>query len=176
MDARIAKMELASMQTEALRLDRTDIFTFLINKGLSKEIVTRLLQLWDLGMDIGKKGIAIGKIILKVIIDFVAQHPTMAVGMTIGALLSMFTSSLVDVLPESIADFLNSIILFIFVSIGAIAGHLKDKYEIEGISPNPASEIGAVINTLGDGLNIIKEFLALIIDIIRSAYNAATES
>ena len=58
--------------------------------GLPFEFSTRLEDLWDTTIEIGKDTINVGKIIIYHIIEFVKKNPNMAIGICIGAILSFY--------------------------------------------------------------------------------------
>ena len=167
MDKNLATIELMAMHTKACKLDDTDIFTFLLNKGLPKEIVIRLQKLWKATMKVGAKVIQIGRVIIMKLIEFIRENPTMVIGLVIGAFLGTYVEmSHVALLPDALIDLLNAISFYALTFIGMISGNMKDNSEKSGTPNDSKNMIQGVLALVGDLVGIIKDFLKATIEII----------
>jgi hypothetical protein len=80
----------AMLELTLLNAESSDsTFDKFILSGLARnippEILTRMKDLWDKTEQVGEEVIAIGKIIVLKIIDFLKQHPKLAASLAIGA-------------------------------------------------------------------------------------------
>lgn len=76
--------ELTLMNAEASSATFDDIAVEALNRGIPPELVTRLKELWDKAKVIAGEVVAIGKIIVRQIIEFLRQNPKLSVGMALG--------------------------------------------------------------------------------------------
>lgn len=111
------------MQAEQEYNDTTkrDVFSWMINKGVAIEIVTRLHELWDFSLKMGDKLYHIGKIIVIKLVEFVKRNPNMSTGIAIGLGLSWLISQ-VPVLGWLLGPLVTLILTVHFM----YKGHLKD--------------------------------------------------
>ena len=117
-----AKLKLFIMNSKAQSYDKTDAFVFFTNKGLPFEFSTRLEDLWDTTIEIGKDTINVGKIIIYHIIEFVKKNPNMAIG-----------------------KLLMPLALTLGIIIGGVTGHKLDRKQAnEAEQSFPADLISAV--------------------------------
>jgi hypothetical protein len=65
-----------------------------INRGIPPEILTRLKELWDITKIVAGEIIAIGKIIVKSIIDFIKINPELTIGTGLGASVSVLIAGI----------------------------------------------------------------------------------
>jgi hypothetical protein len=65
-----------------------------IKRGFPPEILTRLKELWEFSKKIAGEVIAIGKIIVKTIFDFIKANPELTIGAAIGAAVSLLIMSI----------------------------------------------------------------------------------
>jgi|JI10StandDraft_1071094.scaffolds.fasta_scaffold90557_5 hypothetical protein len=153
MDENEAKLKLFIMNSKVQSYDKTDAFVFFTNKGLPLEFSTRLQDVWDATIVIGKDTINIGIIIINHIIEFIQKNPNMAIGLCIGAILSV----LVGMIPF-LGKLLMPLALTLGIIIGGVTGHKLDRKEAnEPEQSYPENLISAV-----------KVFLQLLIDIYNS--------
>ena len=80
-----ALFELSMLNAEQLQTEFEDVVMEGVKRGIPPEILTRLKDLWEVTQDIAGEIIAIGKIIVMAIIDFLKANPTLLVGMALGA-------------------------------------------------------------------------------------------
>lgn len=93
MTSELALLELTVIDAEAAPLTFAEAAKEMLNRGLPPELVTRLEDLWDKTKVIGGQVIAIGKIIVKKIIDFFLANPGLAIGLVIGAAVGALVSA-----------------------------------------------------------------------------------
>jgi hypothetical protein len=77
--------ELTLMNAEASSAQFDDVAVEVLNRGIPPELVTRLKELWEQTKVIAGEIVAIGKIIVRQIIEFLKQNPRLTVGMALGA-------------------------------------------------------------------------------------------
>ena len=148
-----AKLKLFIMNSKAQSYDKTDAFVFFINKGLPFEFSTRLEDLWDTTIEIGKDTINVGKIIIYHIIEFVKKNPNMAIGICIGAILSV----LVGMIPF-LGKLLMPLALTLGIIIGGVTGHKLDRKQTKEPEQSFPEDL----------ISAVKIFLQLLIDIYNS--------
>ena len=99
MDKVKGKMDLLILESKASSFDEIEFVTDLINKGVSKEIVTRLQLLGSQIKYVANQSIKIGKIILMKLWDFIKENPNLAIGMAIGLGLAVLAGMLLSIIP-----------------------------------------------------------------------------
>lgn len=159
MDKVKGKMDLLILESKASSFDEIDFVTDLINKGVSKEIVTRLQLLGSQIKYVGNQSIKIGKIILMKLWDFIKENPNLAVGFAIGLGLATLVGMLISVIPFIgvwLSGIITPIIAIITIPIGTLKGHRLDKVA----NGEPVSD-----SILEDLITIAKKFWTLIVDI-----------
>ncbi len=77
--------ELSLMNAEASSAQFDDVVVEALNRGIPPELVTRLKEVWEKTKVIAGEIVAIGKIIVRQIIEFLRQNPKMTIGMALGA-------------------------------------------------------------------------------------------
>lgn len=85
MDAFTAKLHLFKENAEVAETDSNDYFVWLVNKGVSPELLHTLQPLWETTRRVGGKVIYLGKIIIDKLVTFISEHPHAAIGAAIGA-------------------------------------------------------------------------------------------
>jgi hypothetical protein len=76
--------ELTLMNAEASSTRFDDVAVEALNRGIPPELVTRLKELWEQTKVIAGEIVAIGKIIVRQIIEFLKNNPKLTVGMALG--------------------------------------------------------------------------------------------
>jgi hypothetical protein len=76
--------ELSLMNAEASSAQFDDVVVEALNLGIPTELVTRLKELWEKAKVIAGEIVAIGKIIVRQIIEFLRQNPKLTIGMALG--------------------------------------------------------------------------------------------
>ena len=80
--------ELSMLNAERAQYEFDDVMVEGLNMGIPPEILTRLQELWEATKEIAGEIVAIGKIIVMEIINFLRANATIAVGVAIGAAVS----------------------------------------------------------------------------------------
>ena len=109
--------ELTLLNAEKQNSDFEEVFLEGIRRGIPPEILTRLKDLWETTKEVAGEIVAIGKIIVLAIIDFLKANVTMTVGMALGAAVS----SLVFAIPF-IGPLLAPLAMTISAAYGAGVG------------------------------------------------------
>ena len=157
-----ANLELVLWNAEAESVSSSDVYLWLRNSGLPSEVAIRLQGLVGTVADAGGKVVSVGKIILLRIIEFVKDHPNLAIGIAVGAAIG----ALVGTIPL-LGVYLAPVATAISVTIGAIAGHRLDKLE-KGQAVNTS---GGLIEIGQDVIEIAKEFFKLLISVFNIIFN-----
>jgi hypothetical protein len=101
--AEIALLELTVINAEAEPLTFAEAAKELLNRGLPPELVTRLEDLWEKTKIIGGEVIAVGKLIVKKIVDFFLANPGLAISLAIGAAVGALVSSSIPFIGAMLA-------------------------------------------------------------------------
>lgn len=117
-----AKLKMAVLNSNAMKIDRIDAITQLTNSGLPQEVITRIDELWEKTKIIGGQVIHIGKIILVEIMKFIKENPHLAVGVAIGAAVG----ALISMIPF-FGPILAPLVTAISIVVGGIAGYRLDQ-------------------------------------------------
>jgi len=94
MNADDALFELSMLNAESSTATFDDFYIWGSNKGLPTEILTRLKVVWDYTKDIADETVALGKIIVRAIKDFLQNNPHLAAGIALGAVVGLLSGSL----------------------------------------------------------------------------------
>ena len=86
----------------------------MLNRGFPPEVVTRLKQLWEVTKIIGGEIVAVGKIIVKKIVDFFMDNPGLAIGLALGGAVAALLSSAIP--------FIGPLLAPLVVTLGALYG------------------------------------------------------
>lgn len=152
-----AKLHLGLLHGKTPHFDAADFFARLINKGLPPEVTTRLFSLADYTRVIGGQVIAVGKIILMEVWEFIKAHPNLTIGAAVGAGLS----ALVQMIPF-LGPLLAPILIPLGAFMGALAGHRLDKHH-EG-----ARVDSGIIGATADAITMAREFFRFFVAIFRA--------
>ena len=144
--------ELILLDAEARRTSVHTFYDRLLELGTPPEIVYRLAGLCRFTRRVGRRLVAVGKIILLKIVEFLARHPGLCIGAAIGAALTMFAAQV---------PFLGPIIWpiagIILIPFGMGVGHAIDTGRID----DPL---------LTNVIRAAREFFAAIVDTLRTAF------
>ena len=151
-----AQLKILSLNAEMMAVDKIDMITDFVNRGLPQVIVNRLNDLWDFTKDIAGEVISIGKIILTKIWEFVKENTNMSIGIVIGVAIG----SLVNLIP-----FLGPLLSPIAIIIGAIVGGTKGEKLDRLARGEVVSDNEGVIDSL---IIMAKKFFHLISDIFNT--------
>jgi hypothetical protein len=91
---KVALLELTMLNADSSEFEFDDVVIDSVRRGIPVELLTRLSEIWAQSKMIGGEIIAVGKIIVKKIIDFLLANPNIAIGLAIGA---AFTSLIVSI-------------------------------------------------------------------------------
>ena len=80
--------ELSMLNAETSYAEFEEVIIEGIKRGIPTEILTRLKDLWEVSKEVAGEVVAIGKIIVMAIIDFMKANPMITVGLILGAALS----------------------------------------------------------------------------------------
>ena len=105
--------ELSMLNAETSYAEFEEVIIEGIKRGIPTEILTRLKDLWEVSKEVAGEVVAIGKIIVMAIIDFMKANPMITVGLILGAALS----TLVLGIP-----FLGPLLLPITMGVSALYG------------------------------------------------------
>ena len=151
-----ANLKMALWQVEADNLTSSDLYAWLLDSGLPYEVTSRLHELATYTKKSGNKVLAVGKIILIKIIEFVKEHPNLAMGVALGAAVGLLVNS-IPVLGAVLAPLATAL----GITLGAIAGHRLDK----GKEVNDG-----IIGVTQDIIEITRAFFQLLIDVFNTIF------
>ena len=157
-----AELELALLQADADSMTSSDLYVWLLNCGLPPEVVAKLHELIGKTRKVGEKVIAVGKIVIMKIIEFVKENPNLAIGLAVGAVIGVLVSAI---------PFLGSLLAPIAVALGLIAGHRLDRMAAgEDVSSN--LNLGTIAE---DVIQIARKFLTLLIEIFNLIFKGVLD-
>jgi hypothetical protein len=142
--------ELSLMNAEASSTQFDDVIIDALNRGIPPELVMRLKQLWEKTKEVAGEVVAVGKIIVRQIIEFMKKNPKLAIGLALGAAVAILIGSI-----PFIGPFLQPLATWITTVYGAGVGAAMQKGDISG---SPLSAAMALAET----------FFALLVSIMNS--------
>ena len=80
--------ELSMLNAETSEAEFEEVIIEGIKRGIPTEILTRLKELWEMSKEVAGEAVAIGKIIVMAIIEFIKANPMITVGLILGAAVS----------------------------------------------------------------------------------------
>lgn len=86
--------ELTLMNADSSSAKFDDVAIEALNRGVPAELVTRLRDIWAKSKIIAGEVVAIGKIIVLQILEFLRQNPKLTVGLAMGAALATLVSGI----------------------------------------------------------------------------------
>jgi hypothetical protein len=161
-----ANLKMALWQADADSMSSSELYVWLVDSGLPHEVTIRLHELISFTKRVGSKVIAVGKILLIKIIEFVKEHPNLVIGAGIGAAVGAAVFSLITSVPilgQVLAPVAAALGIAI-TAVGAIAGHRLDK------RARGQQGSGGVIGLVEDIVEIAKAFFQLVIDVFNTAF------
>ncbi|WP_035800285.1 DUF2273 domain-containing protein [Crocosphaera chwakensis] len=117
-----ANFKLALWQAQADSMSDSDLYVWISDSGFVDDVAIRLHQLISTTKTIQGKVISIGKIILIKIVEFIKQHPYLSAGVALGIIIGLLVNSI-----PFIGQILAPLATVLGITIGAIAGHRRDK-------------------------------------------------
>lgn len=124
-----ANLKMALWQVEADSMTSSDLYVWLQDSGLPHEVTIRLHELLTYVKKVGSKVVAVGKIVLIKIIEFVKAHPFLVIGAGISAVVGAAVASLITAVPL-LGLLLAPVAVAWKLTItltGAVVGHRLDK-------------------------------------------------
>ena len=79
--------ELSMLNAETSEAEFEEVIIEGIKRGIPTEILTRLKELWEMSKEVAGEAVAIGKIIVMAIIEFIKANPMITVGLILGAII-----------------------------------------------------------------------------------------
>ncbi len=151
------KLSLWQLQVESVR--NSDLYLWLQDCGLPQEVVVRLHRLVDYTEEVGGKTLALGKIILLKLVEFVKSHPNLTAGAAVGAAAAI----LVNAIPF-LGPVLAPVLGPLAVALGVVAGHRLDK-RAQGREIS-----GGMIGFAEDVIEIARDFFGLLIEVFNVCF------
>src|SRR6185369_10936199 len=115
-------LEVLLWNAEAESVASGDLYIWLRESGLPSEVSIRLKTLIEVTAEFADRVVNIGKIVLLKIIDFIKEHPNLAVGVALGVAIGLLTGAI-----PLIGPFLAPIAAALGIAVGAVGGHRLDK-------------------------------------------------
>ena len=152
-----SNLKIALWQVEAESMTSSDLYVWLNELGLPPEVSIRLRELVTYTKKTGSKVIAIGKIVLIKVIEFVKLHPFLVIGAGVGAVIGAAIATLITSIPflgQLLAPLAMALGITI-TAVGAVIGHRLDK-QFQGVGE--------------DIVEIAQEFFKLLADVFNSVF------
>jgi hypothetical protein len=131
-----ATFELTLLNAELVKAKFDDVVVSGIKLGIAPELLTRLEELWEQTKVVAGEVIAIGKIIVRKVIDFLLANPKLTIGLAIGAAISVLIAGI-----PFIGPILAPIALLISTLYGAGVGASMQKGDYSGSPFTAAIEL-----------------------------------
>ncbi|AFZ18286.1 hypothetical protein [Allocoleopsis franciscana] len=152
-----ANLKMALWQVDADSMTSNDLYAWLVDSGLPHEVTIRLHELANYTKKSGSKVLAVGKIVLIKILEFVKAHPFLVMGAGISAVVGAAVASLITAVPL-LGQLLAPVAMALGITItaiGAVAGHRMDKC-FQGVGE--------------DIFEIAQEFFKLLSDVFNTVF------
>ena len=94
-----ANLKMALWQVDADSMSSSELYAWLVDSGLPHEVTIRLHELANYTKKSGNKVLAVGKIVLIKILEFVKAHPFLVLGAGISAVVGAAVASLITAVP-----------------------------------------------------------------------------
>jgi hypothetical protein len=94
-----AQLKLALLNAEAAAVKSSDVYLELQAFDLPPEVTSRLHDLLQVTKPIGGKVIAVGKVVLLQILEFIKQHPFLVTSLGAGAVIGTAVAGLITSIP-----------------------------------------------------------------------------
>lgn len=89
-----ALLELTFLNAESSSVEFDDTLIASLKRGIPPELLTRLSELWNQTKVVAGEVIAVGKIIVRKIIEFLLENPKLSIGIAVGAFLSALVAGI----------------------------------------------------------------------------------
>jgi hypothetical protein len=152
-----ANLKMALWQVDADSMSSSELYAWLVDSGLPPEVTLRLHELVTYTKKVGSKVIAVGKIVLIKVLEFVKAHPFLVIGAGIGAVVGAAVASLITAVPI-LGQLLAPVAMALGITItaiGAVTGHRMDKC-FQGVGE--------------DVFEIAQEFFKLLRDVFNTVF------
>lgn len=152
-----ANLKMSLWQLEVDSMKSSNLYVWLQDSGLPHEVTIRLHELATYTKKAGSKVLAVGKIVLIKIIEFVKAHPFLVIGAGIGAVVGAAVAGLITSVPilgQLLAPLAMALGITI-TAIGAVVGHRLDKC-LPGVGE--------------DIIEIVQDFFKLLVDVLNSVF------
>ena len=152
-----SNLKIALWQVEAESMTSSDLYIWLNELGLPHEVSIRLREIVTYTKKTGSKVIAIGKIVLIKIIEFIKLHPFLVMGAGVGAVIGAAIATLITSIPF-LGQLLAPLAIALGITItavGAVVGHRLDK-QFQGVGE--------------DIVEITQEFFKLLANVFNSVF------
>jgi hypothetical protein len=94
MQPTLALFELTMLNAESSDSEFDDVVVEGVRRGIPVEVLTRLSELWSQTKLVAGEVIAVGKIIVKKIVEFLLANPNLVIGIALGAAVTALISSI----------------------------------------------------------------------------------
>jgi hypothetical protein len=145
-----ALLELTIMNAQASNSRFEEVAVHLLDRGIPAEVVTRLASIWEATEMIAGEVIAVGRIVVAKIVEFLNENPTIAAGIAIGAAIAALIASL-PVLGPLLAPLTTPLAL---AGGGAIGANMQRGHDS-----------GSIIN---GAIDLASKFFSLLIQIFQA--------
>lgn len=151
-----ANLKMALWQVDADSMSSSELYVWLNDTGLPHEVTIRLHELASYTKKSGNKVLAVGKIILLKIIEFVKAHPNLSTGIALGSAVGLLVSSVPFIGPV-----LAPLAAVLGITVGAIAGHRLDQ---------GYRQVDGIVGVAQDIIELARLFFQLLIDVFNAAF------
>ena len=111
--------ELTLMNSETSDYSFDTMVVEAIHRGLPPEVITRLKELWEKTKVVAGEVIAVGKIIVQQILEFIKSNPKLSIGMAVGAAVAVLISG-IPILGPLLAPIAAVVSMVYFAGVGAL--------------------------------------------------------
>ena len=131
-----ALLELTLLNAESSNVEFDDAMIASLKRGIPPELLTRLSELWTQTKVVAGEVIAVGKIIVGKIIEFLLANPKITLGIAVGAVLSALVAGI-----PFIGPMLAPLATTISMLYGAGVGAAMQKGDYSGSPVSAAIEL-----------------------------------
>jgi hypothetical protein len=94
MQPKLALLELTMLNAESSDAEFDDVVIEGVRRGIPVEVLTRLSELWSQTKLIAGEIVAVGKVIVQKIFEFLLANPNLTIGIAVGAAVTALISSI----------------------------------------------------------------------------------
>ena len=129
-------LELTLLNAEASEARFDDLVVDAVSRGIPVELVTRLRELWDTVQLVAGEAIAIGRIVVSQIIDFLKRNPKLSLGLALGAAIAVLVGGI-----PIIGSLLQPLSSWVATLYGAGVGAAMEQGDFSGSPYTAAIEL-----------------------------------